>query len=1347
MADIKLQAKEDKEGDPASDRPWRPLSAAPPPVQSRAAASSSDPERRPLNGPQPERAPPSGETVNRAPSHSSWDGKPQRRDESGGDVTGGSDPKTTEHIARRVSPKNSTRPTQLHSISSAKAPEEIRFAKTKPHVKSEEASASEAASDSDDSTLGLPRRRSLQEPGGQNRGGRGATSGSRTLWDFGSESSESSSEDCDEDATWEPQSEFMHFLMSSPKRTDSASEPSLGQSRRKRKLNAVDRAGDGGFVPLAKQPPTRNCSDDSDAFASKECKARRKPNAKSAVVPQLDCSDGVADTKEHFIKSKCYEGTNTGSAKLNHASADPVSDADGEPLFFPCTKCNVNFKEKAHLHRHMLHHQAPPNANLPRPFICRECGRSFRDGSALQKHMVIHQARRERLMEEIKGLSELQDEGRHARLQCPQCVFGTDCAKTFVQHAKTHEKDKRYYCCDSCSHMAATPQELEAHRCSAHQADHAHTGAGSGPAHHDRRPRGRQEPQTPPATTPPATTPRITLLHCKICPFSTANRKILKKHIELIHRQPYFEKNEEEEEEVEEEEEEEEGVKPVSRAAELKKPGLDLRRLSSQAKAGHSRLSQLRPKLNSETQALRKGDVSPAFWSAGVADLCVRAKASQDDPRGLSLPVFKWSFGSSTNKLSSALRRLDKPSKLSPPPTARIDVTTGHLHEDEGNQECADPGPGDREKTKRISATDACSNATTDRPAEAIHQNHKSDCDIPSGRGLPSQPAPHRTLSKRKMSIPYHNKTRPKPEPVSPVLSEDEEDYDDYEDDNDDEDDDDDEADASLDFRDFSSPFLDSSERRLNSFMSAKPLYLHRSRVPPRKDVLRSNGSEEEEESDCDDVQDLVIKEECEESTVSLDVPSAQSLHGSFAERQSPPTFSSDRKTCPYCPAVFESGVGLSNHVRGHLHRVGLSYDARHMVSPEQVASQDRQPRIRRKAPSAIPRRLKKAVVDKPESQTEHTCPLCWGWFDTRTGLSNHVRGHLKRIGRGLGSSGGSGGPGVPGVPASSSRSPLCILNELLRDKTEHRSLLALLGRRPSHSRPFVSQKFAGSDGLFLTPTGVPVKVQHSRARGSGAAGTGAGSGGAGGGGEPKSQPWAGAEMAEGKRKEKKEEVEQEIRVGDASRGAVGGAVVPSSTLVELLRRRKQEREQEMRGGHHTHAPRRQLPISPARESVGRLAALKPDPGWSQGKTDVKKVCIHCNATFHSAVSLSNHLRAYARRKRTALLEGTTYDCKQKKPRSRPGPKKKMFSLPHTPEEIYRLTCRFCDLVFQGPLSVQEDWIKHLQRHLMHTSVPHTGAAMVEVTAVCKELPPPPPPERLVLPSQHTPLQVAPTVS
>lgn len=33
--------------------------------------------------------------------------------------------------------------------------------------------------------------------------------------------------------------------------------------------------------------------------------------------------------------------------------------------------------------------------------------------------------------------------------------------------------------------------------------------------------------------------------------------------------------------------------------------------------------------------------------------------------------------------------------------------------------------------------------------------------------------------------------------------------------------------------------------------------------------------------------------------------------------------------------------------------------------------------------------------------------------------------------------------------------------------------------------------------------------------------------------------------------------------------------------------------------------------------------------------------CVHCNTAFTSAVSLSNHLRAYARKKSAGLLTGT----------------------------------------------------------------------------------------------------------
>lgn len=42
-------------------------------------------------------------------------------------------------------------------------------------------------------------------------------------------------------------------------------------------------------------------------------------------------------------------------------------------------------------------------------------------------------------------------------------------------------------------------------------------------------------------------------------------------------------------------------------------------------------------------------------------------------------------------------------------------------------------------------------------------------------------------------------------------------------------------------------------------------------------------------------------------------------------------------KKCPYCQDCFDNGIGLANHIRGHLNRVGVSYKVRHFISPEEV--------------------------------------------------------------------------------------------------------------------------------------------------------------------------------------------------------------------------------------------------------------------------------------------------------------------------------------------------------------------------------------------------------------------------
>ncbi|XP_071782341.2 zinc finger protein 644-like [Centroberyx gerrardi] len=235
------------------------------------------------------------------------------------------------------------------------------------------------------------------------------------------------------------------------------------------------------------------------------------------------------DTEQH-IYSTAEKGCNEEndpedednfSAKLEQLKTE---QPEQDPLFFPCTICNVNFKEKRHLHRHMMYHLDRHNQvhyeNVPQPFICRECGRLFCDSNSLMKHIIIHQDRLEKLMEEIKGLKKLENEDRGNTLQCPQCVFGCNCPKTFVQHAKTHDNLKHYYFCEECNYITLTQQALEAHLHAVHLNTHqpkywrmSHTNVAEELDHAQ--------------------------FQCKFCSFTCGDKQILERHSELQHQQSF----------------------------------------------------------------------------------------------------------------------------------------------------------------------------------------------------------------------------------------------------------------------------------------------------------------------------------------------------------------------------------------------------------------------------------------------------------------------------------------------------------------------------------------------------------------------------------------------------------------------------------------------------------------------------------------------------------------------------------------------------------------------------------------------------------------------------------------
>ncbi len=184
-------------------------------------------------------------------------------------------------------------------------------------------------------------------------------------------------------------------------------------------------------------------------------------------------------------------------------------------------------------------------------------------------------------------------------------------------------------------------------------------------------------------------------------------------------------------------------------------------------------------------------------------------------------------------------------------------------------------------------------------------------------------------------------------------------------------------------------------------------------------------------------------------------------------------------------------------------------------------------------------------MADKPESKTEHTCPLCLGWFDNKTGLSNHVRGHLKRIGKPI---------------SGASKSPLCILTELLQDETEYRNIMRVFGSRLHLSKPFVSQKFASSDGLFLTSSGIPMKIHHTT-------------------GPP--DEWT------------------MIRPPKVNRERKRTDKVQSRTLEDLLGNKKVEQEMEVEC--HSVEAKTPLTFSSTSGSLPGTPSVRLDPTWSQG--------------------------------------------------------------------------------------------------------------------------------------------------
>ncbi|XP_062976522.1 protein Wiz isoform X2 [Elgaria multicarinata webbii] len=134
-----------------------------------------------------------------------------------------------------------------------------------------------------------------------------------------------------------------------------------------------------------------------------------------------------------------------------------------------------------------------------------------------------------------------------------------------------------------------------------------------------------------------------------------------------------------------------------------------------------------------------------------------------------------------------------------------------------------------------------------------------------------------------------------------------------------------------------------------------------------------------------------------------------------------------EERKCPYCPDRFHNGIGLANHVRGHLNRVGVSYNVRHFISAEEVKAIEQK--------FSFQKKKKKVANFDPSTFSLMRCEFCGAGFDTRAGLSSHARAHLRDFGI---------------TNWELTISPINILKELLANSSEHPMLQSALGVEPS---------------------------------------------------------------------------------------------------------------------------------------------------------------------------------------------------------------------------------------------------------------------------------------------------------
>ncbi|NXM53103.1 WIZ protein, partial [Illadopsis cleaveri] len=115
--------------------------------------------------------------------------------------------------------------------------------------------------------------------------------------------------------------------------------------------------------------------------------------------------------------------------------------------------------------------------------------------------------------------------------------------------------------------------------------------------------------------------------------------------------------------------------------------------------------------------------------------------------------------------------------------------------------------------------------------------------------------------------------------------------------------------------------------------VSPRPKATKRSRVKP----LKRKKKQPQQQQQLLPAGDFLLEEPLPLDVLLLEAPLEAPLELEELLGSEATMLKNEERRCPYCPDRFHNGIGLANHVRGHLNRVGVSYNVRHFISAEEV--------------------------------------------------------------------------------------------------------------------------------------------------------------------------------------------------------------------------------------------------------------------------------------------------------------------------------------------------------------------------------------------------------------------------